>query len=345
MVAALTPTSPSILADDPHWWPCRIDTNLGRLGFIRVTQQQLVESPFLDGRHLADQPQAWMDLTKVDLPAMADRLRSRHPPAGFIFHGAFCGSTLLAQALTRPGVALVLKEPDILRQGLEAPAPGHRAAVLDLLLALLARRFSPREAVIIKPTNLANGWLHSVIASGAPVLLTHPDLSDFLVSILMRGETGRVFARQILARLVADGAPVAAIAPARAMLLTDLQVAALAWRQQMEIFADAADRAPTVRTLQGKTFALNRLGTLRAASAHFQLHACDDAIAETADAPLFRRNAKSPRESFHPQAHDQRRAAIAETFGEALAETAAWVAGLRLGRELSLPLARGLVAA
>ena len=335
------------VAQDPLWFPNAISGDLRHLQLVRVTAEELIASPFLDARRLTgSRASAVVDFAAADLTLTVARLRAANPPAAFIFHNAFCRSTLLAAALQETGACLALSEPDILRQSAHLIAAGGAGTRLigQVILGLLQRPVEPGQRVVIKPSNMANPWLRWVIAEGLPVLLIYGALEDFLVSILLREEPGRVFAREIFAMLAADGAALSRIEPSRALLLTDLQVAALAWRQQMEVFA-AACGAGQARSLRSEDLATRPGETLLAACQFLGVAASPAAVDEIVRGPLFQRDAKHPGREFDGARHGETRGRIARLFGDSLSETAQWAGALRLEHDLVLPLSSALLAA
>lgn len=335
------------LERDPLWFPNAISPDLARLQFVRVTEAELVESPFLDHRHLGSaRAEAVVDLTTVDLPAAVERLRAANRPAAFIFHSAFCRSTAMASALQTTGT-LVLREPDILRQCIawlpqaNVTRRGREDLVAELILCLLQRPLRAAERVIIKPTNLASPWLERARARGSQVLLMYSGLRDFLISILDRGEPGRLFARQTYAMLAARGG-LSRISQDRGMLLTDIQVAALAWRQQLELFAEAAERGGEVRTLASDDFARAPADALQAAFRFFDIELQSAACAKIAT-HAFDRDAKQPMEAFDRLARERERAKTEADYSDSLEATVKWIGAQRIARDVRLPLANTLV--
>ena len=131
---------------DPAWTPHRYDAAQDTLAFARLPRETQRALPFLDPRYVKP------ELVSAPIPVsalqtFADALST--PPLHFIFHTAFCGSTLLTRALDAPGVSMGLKEPSVLvdiaaawrREG----ATPKLDAVLATTLRLLARPFAPGE--------------------------------------------------------------------------------------------------------------------------------------------------------------------------------------------------------
>lgn len=207
----------------------------------------------------------------------ADAIAAAPPPAPlhFVFHSAFCLSTLLARAFDLPGRAMALKEPVILndivgwrrRRG-QGP---DMAAVLDDTLRLLARPFSPGESVIVKPSNIASVLIAPILTlrPDAHALLLHAPLRTYLGSVARKGLDGRLWVRTLLLGLLDDGLVDFGFSPRDHLGHTDLQAAAIGWLAQHALFAQLTARFPgRVRTLDSATLtatpdaAIDALGTL-----------------------------------------------------------------------------------
>lgn len=342
------------IENDPCWFPDRLSPDLRTITFVRVIRRALIDSPFLDQRLLVEpREEISIDLTHSDPAAATVRLTANTRPPAFIFHTSFCSSTLLARALQADGASLPLKEPRILFDAanmLRAPEKQvdqrTKQVIAGLVLGLVNRRFDPAERIVLKPTNLANNWLRYAIASGCPVLLMYSELKSFLISVLMRNEPGRLFARSIFSTLVQEGTPIAKIPLAQVLLFTDAQIAALAWRQQMELFAAAVSSAPRgqVKTLWSEDFRSRPQETVHAAFVHFDTSLSPDAVSIAASHALFGANAKHPGQAFDREENAGKRLAFETSFAETLADTLEWARTLRLAYDLEFPLGNPLLS-
>jgi len=231
-----------------------------------------------------------------------DALAGAAPPAPlhFVFHSAYCCSTLVARLFDRPGLVTVLKEPTLLqdmvgwrRRG--APPAQHRPVLHDML-TLLAQPLGPGETVVVKPSNVVNCLADALLTlwPQAHALLLHTSLPDYLASIAKKGMWGRLWVRELLIGLLKDGVPQFGFEPEQIMGQTDLQVAALGWLMQQRLFASlAAKHGPArVRSLDSDTLLRRPADAVAALAALFGLVLETDEAARIAAGPVFRHHAK-----------------------------------------------------
>lgn len=266
---AIDPALTAIVRD-PLWFPDRYDPGQDAFHFRRLTRETHRAATFLTDEYLPTGA-APVVIRRADALA-ADPPRA---PLHFIFHSAFCCSTLLARAFDIPGVAMGLKEPVLLNDlvGWQHRGGSARqiAAVLDDGLALLARPFAPGEAVVVKPSNLANGMAPAILTMRADsrALLLHAPLKVFLGSVARKGMDGRLWVRDLLVKQLREGLHPFGFKGEDYLGQTDLQVAAMGWLAQHALFARMAAQFPgrvtsldSERLLADPSAALARLSAL-----------------------------------------------------------------------------------
>lgn len=333
------------LLKNPAWFPAAIDTKAGTLGFARINRDSLSQEAFLDQRMAGS-------VTAQETAGLAEVIaglsgRQQTAPA-FIFHTAFCCSTLLARALDAPGTALALKEPDVLmglanvlRVDEELRRSRDRSeALVHTIFGLLGRRFTGDERVLVKPTNAANNLLPDAVRSGAPIVLLYGDLRSFLVSVLKKGEACKSFVRQQYNIFALDADGLAAIPQRQAVAFTDLQAATAVWRHQMELFQRtlAASRREQVVSLDFKVLLAKPVPVLQAVARHLDLPHSDAALESVVNGPIFTRNAKFADQAYDAGRRNQDVQAIEERYGETLDLIGSWGEQLDLGTKLEMPL-------
>lgn len=334
----------AMIARDAAWLPHRHDPEHDAIHFVRLDREGHRGRTFLTDAELGDAPR--LVLTRVASVAAAAATAG---PLHFIFHSAYCCSTLVARAFDLEGVAMGLKEPQILNDMIgwrRRDAPTNRlAAALDGAATLLARPFGRGEAVVVKPSNVVNP-LASVLLTlrpGARALLLHAPLEAYLGSITRKGMWGRLWVRELFAGLLADKVVDLGFAPERYIEQTDLQIAALGWLAQQRLFAGLAARYPDrVATLDSERLVAEPATALTALARLFALP-IDTACVDRIVAGVFARHAKSG-DAFDAtdRRADQRDAAA--VHGEEIAKVAAWAGAVADQAGVPLILPRPLLA-
>lgn len=225
---------PSEVLTDPRWFVRDYDRQAATLEFAFAEREYWAGKPFLDRANLTEPlPQrtiAVRSLPGVEAPAALN----------MIWHGAFCGSTLLANLIDKPSRNLSLREPYVLTA--LARERRHRAAAslpLAPVLQLLARRFPGDASVTVKPNNLANNLIGDAAScTSGKMLFLYGDLDVFLLAIARAAQSREAYAVHFAGALLRDaGFP--AHLPADASLIGAMNAAALAWHLNMDVFQRA----------------------------------------------------------------------------------------------------------
>lgn len=236
------------------------------------------------------------------------------PPMGWIFHVAHCGSTLLARALEELSGALVLKEPAALRQLGFAPDPAR----LDIVLAMLARRYDPAMATVVK-ANVPVNFLLPDIAARRPqdkAIALYWTLADYLTAIL-RSDNHRQWLRGITDHFGAQlGLPEAA---------SDAVRAAALWRGQATRFLALGEAMPQTRTLDAALLFADPARAVSLAAAHLGLAASPADVERVVGGPLFATYSKRPDVAFDNSARLARAEAVSRAVAGEMESAAAWI--------------------
>jgi hypothetical protein len=302
----IDPRDPSLFLHD-------IDLNTGLAGFVRTGRAALSAEPFLDHRWRAPE-KADATVSLSQLPAAGDPT----PRINFIWHTSFCASTLLAACLDSPGRCLALKEPRIL----VLLAAMKRSGRLDGDLAkaafgLLARSFEPDEQILIKPSNGANNLMVEAAAmTRGRALLLYSDCESFVLSMARQGRAGFAYVRDLFRSLAADGHPAGRWPAADLLRLTDLELAALVWRMQMDALEAASARlGDRARSLDCQILQEDPDQVLSRLDDFFGLGLGRERLLEVVDGPRFQRDAKRPGKAFDAHARTEERAALKAHLG------------------------------
>ena len=285
---------------NPGWFLHGLDADSRRATFVRTDRAALSAEPFLDHRWRQDEL-ACREVAVSDFSAVG----SEPAPVNFIWHTSHCASTVLASCLDAEGRCLALKEPQVLvilaalkRGGLRDPA------LARAVFALLARRFQPGEQVLIKPSNSANNLITEAAAlTKGRMLLLYSDCESFVLSIARQGVSGFGLVRRLFMSLARDGHPAGCWPPEQLFRLTDLQLAVLVWRMQMDALEVAATRlGERARSLDCRRFLTDPGPVLCAVDDFLGLGIGEAHIQGALDGPRFRGHAKLPGQVFDPEA-------------------------------------------
>jgi len=321
------------LISDPKSFPWRLDLQRGMIEFLNLSREQITESAFLDHRATgANGPKTSAQIATL-LSAQTDAPKPRAP--AYIFHTAFCSSTLISRCLDMPGRALSLKEPQILVEISGArrfEGPHGQAMFPDLFKlvnSLLARPHEGNERAIIKPSNGANDLLADVLdlEPETQVLLLFRELRPFLLSVIKRGEIGRYFVRTLLHHPWGTDQRLRSMPTGQALQLTDLQAAALVWRLQTEAFSKALTSTPAsrIRALNADDFRNDPSAALNAIDGFLDLNLGAERIETIAQGPLLTQDAKHKDRDYDANSREDKTRAIEDEYGSDLDRTIAWL--------------------
>lgn len=326
-----------------EWLAHRYDPGHDAVHFRRVPRAQHRLVPFLTDDSLGEGDPVVL--------RRADAVAAAVPPAPvhFVFHSAYCCSTLLAAALDSPGVAMGLKEPVLLNdivgwrhRGANGP---EVARVLDESLRLLARPFAPGEAVIVKPSNVVNPMIPAIMGlrPQARALLLHAPLERYLASIARKGMWGRLWVRDLFQKLLREGmlGPLG-VAPDQYLGLTDIQIAALGWLAQHRQFAMLAGQlGDRVATLDSEDLVARPEAALAALARLFRLDLPAPVIAAIVAGPVFARDAKSG-EAFTAGQRSRQAQQDLDLHRDEVEKVAQWTAVLANNAGIAMKLPRPL---
>lgn len=335
-------------AADPNWWPHRYDPVKGHVHYIRATRDDHRQAVFLTDEYLknASSPRA------VGLPAAAGAAvgAGEKAPLHFIFHSAYCCSTLLARAFDQPTLSMGLKEPQILNDlsgwRMRGAQPQEVAHVMAGVLAVLSRPFGEGEAVVVKPSNLVNGlaglMLH-VSPSSRAVFLYAP-LKDFLGSIARKGIWGRHWVRDLMVKQMREGLINFGLQGEDYLRLTDLQAAAVGWLAQHALFSQLVSKfgAERVRTLNSVELMKAPDVAMRKLLDHYGLAMDDTALRELVNGPVFTKHSKND-EAFDAEAREAERQAGEALHADEIEKVAIWAKTMAKNANVSFELPGALI--
>lgn len=323
--------------NDAHWFAHRFVESEDGFRFRWLPRDQIDAATFLTDDDLG-QDGATFD---VAVDAVLSELPRRRQ--AIIFHSAFCGSTLLTKALSRPGAAIGLSEPVVLNDfagwRLRGAGGAAIARAADAGLRLLARPFGPAETVVAKASNVANPLAELLLALNpeAQAIFLYAPLETFLISVARKGIACRAWVRTLAERYLPLGmfAPLS-LSGADLFLQTDLQLAATCWLAQHLAFAQLlAKIGPSrLRPLNADRMMVEPSSAIVAVAAHCRV-AITRAEADTiAAGPIFQRHSKNGT-AFSATERSIRYAATREAHGEEIGIVITWAQ--EFARRLAIP--------
>ena len=312
--------------DDPHWFPDAFDAKANTVLMTKANRDDLAFVAFLDER--------W-DRSGLQQKTVPVSQLSNFPPPfthpRFIWHTAFCCSTLLARCLDKPGANLSLREPTTLMSVANLKRmQGERASnsVLKLFLDTLGRGFVDNECVTIKPTNIVNNLIGDVMRAhqNSKHVLLISSLKSFIISIAKKGEGGRAFARKLFTIFAMDGHPVGQMDQRQLMQMSDLQIAALVWHMQIANFLEVTQIGGPSRVawLDGDVFVNSPEKILKKVDSFLELNLGSDHILATIQGPLFKKDSKDMKRDFGPENRSLEAEKVEKSLGDELKAIMDW---------------------
>ena len=297
------------------------------------------------------------NVDKYELISRADlaQVPLQTAPMHFIFHSAYCCSTMMARAFDIPGVSMGLKEPVVLNDMIGWRRRGadrqKLATVLDTSLDLLARPMGDDQAVIVKPSNICTPLAIPALKlrPESRALLLYAPLESYLQSIAKKEMWGRIWVRDVLIGTLKDGYAVGGFSPEELLQLTDLQVAAIGWLSQHAAFARIIEAigSDRVRTLDSDSFLANQSTTLQALNRFFGLAMSDEKIAEVRNGPAFTSHSKLDQAKrgavFDADARQREQSEMAALHGSEIEMVSQWAKAVAASQQIKIDLGAELL--
>ncbi|PHR19129.1 MAG: hypothetical protein COA41_08005 [Sphingopyxis sp.] len=338
------------IIDDADYLAHRYDEVADGFRFVHVPRDVHRSSTFITDEHLPNVHDYELisraDLAKAEIPTV---------PVHFIFHSAYCCSTMMARAFDIPGVSMGLKEPVILNDMIGWRRRGadrqKLAAVLDKSLELLARPMGDDRAVIIKPSNICTPL---AIASlqlrpESKALLLYAPLQSYLQSIAKKEMWGRIWVRDVLIGTLKDGYAVGGFSQEQLLQLTDLQVAAIGWLSQHAAFAKIIETIgpDRVKTLDSDSFLAMQEATLQSLNQLFALDMDDTQIAQTLQGPAFTSHSKLDQAKsgsvFDASARHREQKEVSALHGPEIEMVCKWTSAVADSQDIKMDQASALL--
>lgn len=343
----MTQANPSIsdVVRDPLWLADRYDPLHDAVHFRYVDREQHRTATFLTDEYLGKSETPVIIRREDAIAAGAARA-----PVCFVFHSAFCCSTLLARALDVSNVAMSLKEPVILNDiaGWQMRGADSRkvGSALHSAISLLARPFETGEKIVIKPSNLCNYLAESMMrqCNNARAVLLYAPLPIFLGSIARKGLWGRLWVRELMLKQLKQGFVDFGLSDEDYVGLTDLQAAAIGWLAQQSFFMKMCDRfdATHIGTLNSEILLARPVEAIAKLSTHFGLDLNMQMISEIVAGPAFTRHSKFD-VVFDMKARVTEQENAAKLHGDEIEKICEWAKVVARNNNITMNLPRSLI--
>jgi hypothetical protein len=181
--------------------------------------------------------------------------------------------------------------------------------------------------VVLKPSNVTNGLAMTMmeLRENAHALLLYAPLPDFLASIAKKGLDGRMFVRTLFINQLKDGLVRLGFDQDQLFEQTDLQIAAMGWLVQIQLFTAMVARfgVARVRTLNSDAFLAEPSNSVSKTARLFGLAEDPTIIDKVAGGPAFRTHSKSGAD-FDAQARADEYARATDAHADEIAKVLAW---------------------
>jgi hypothetical protein len=332
-----------------------LDLVSGECEFLLIDKVTARKSAFMDHRLQAGQQEPIRASLKLveeriaDIPAF-----EKTGTINYIFHTAFCCSTLISKCLDIQGICTALREPAVFMQMANYKRVGNpyftdtqrQQLLLNTVLYLLAKSSGPGESTVIKPTNAANNLVMEIVENKYTnaVILLYSKLEQFLVSIIKKGEEGRAFVRRLFNVMRMDSERSNSLPLEALSQLTDLQIAAFVWYLQMDAYQKVLDEYPSIniRTLDCDVFLADPLKTLTQICQLFGLKVNVQVLKEIVTGPAFTKYSKNAAQAYDAKMRETENTNIIAQHRETINGIIAWSDRIRPEGPISLPLPRFL---
>jgi hypothetical protein len=296
-----------------------------RFGYRKISAEAVASANFLDERTLPSSPH------DIYYKAAAADIENNAPLASrrYIFHTAFCGSTLLCRTLTDQPRVMVLKEPDVLLQiarrqldeGSKVARPYLAQAIGELSMPWVKDGVS-----VIKPTNSVNRILQDIqqVAPGK-TLLMYSSLEDFILSCCKKLPQAETSIRWMAQYLIHQSDLGRKLGIDKSQNFNFLEACIVTWYAQMEYYykAISVQASKDIALLGLERLLSDPEASVFAASDFLEL---DHSRAELSEkiGKTFSKNSKSVQSDFSARRREDEKAELKKHFASLLGLAEKW---------------------
>lgn len=250
-------------------------------------------------------------------------------PATYIFHTAFCGSTLLSRALHSAPDVVALKEPFVLLDLSKAStmmASGQLAPYLDTALAELTQPWAENGHVIIKPTNSCNRIVTEICRQSRDdrFVFMYSTLEEFLISCLKKMPQAQSQLNQMARHLLPGSQLQKACEIPPNTDFSIIEACVLVWYVSLEYFSSAIEMLPAASwmTVQYRDLKREPAAFARAVGRHCRLP--ESILSDDVLNAKLRDDAKSTGKAYDGLKYKQAYDTVQGMYGDAIKQGLAW---------------------
>lgn len=267
-------------------------------------------------------------------------------PVHFIFHTAFCCSTLLTRCLDLIPPFFTLREPSVLAQiamlrpGMN-PAPSFSQSVatmeewrvlMELAIRLLTRTYSSENVVVIKVNDLCNSMGDALLSSDARarIVFLYVSLRTFILSVLKR-QSRRVWLRTRLRDTRKTAEEIPELANVHTDRLRDAEAAAYLWLLNKALYnkLHMGEHSPRVLAFDGDRVAENLKAAIADIAVFFHVAPSEETLDQLASHPYVSHYSKDLSIEYDRESRRQAMAEMETKFGMEANRGIEWASGMK----------------
>ncbi|RDH81014.1 MAG: hypothetical protein DIZ80_12890 [endosymbiont of Galathealinum brachiosum] len=293
----------------------KFDLRNNQVSFLKMDRDSFKKSPFLDHRiQCASITSTSIDLTDSCIESLFST--NHHYTCNFIFHTAYCCSTLLSRAVDISNKTMVYREPVTLHQlavmqRRKEEFPEQHINSWDkyfhFTLKMLSKTWSKNEISIIKPTDSCNNIIPQImtVSENSKAILLYSKLKDFIASNL-KSEGRRKFLKNFVMRSTRDAKKYSIFNSINPETLDDAKSATFVWMVSIMLYLDAIDKSAHCKTLDAEKLLDDPFNKLKLVSKHLRINLTDNEIEDILSSPSWNKHAKNTNDVTYSNADRQK---------------------------------------
>ncbi len=324
------------LLGDASWFSEKIDFKNDLVQFIKMDRYCYSKSSFLSGGRALRQNIEPLSTSFSQLNYLLnkefpnDTLTQDHSPC-FIFHTAFCGSTLLSRLLDDEDTTLVLREPFCLNQvAMQERLAIDENSMQELLntIFILLNRSWKNQKIIIKADDYCNNLISMLFkrTMANKGLLLHSSVTRFITAVL-KNDARKKWLQTALEVALTDAKknPDYFPIPIKKKIDSLSEIAAYVWSIRTLQCIKILEQNPMhLKSLDFEVFVANSLEAVTACANHFELSLTQTQIQAQLNDETLNKHSKSGK-AFNLQTYRDDKKTIENKLKEEIDTAQEWI--------------------